>query len=162
MIEPIQNPTEEELARWHRTFAPKAFNYTWSLLDLNELTREQEEEMLAATMAQRHHWYQVGTARNRAIADWQVSRVLAVIGYEELSRRFGERSLAVAIDNELDAFVVGFAHEAIARAAASVDDVATFEESLSAARAQMEKIEDEDDRAVLKADLDQFDSVDHS
>ena len=161
MIEPIQNPTEEELARWHRTFAPKAFNYTWSLLDLNELTREQEEEMLAATMAQRHHWYQIGTARNRAIADWQVSRVLAVIGYEELSRRFGERSLAVAIDNELDAFVVGFAYEAIARAAASVDDVATFEESLSAARAQMEKIEDEDDRAVLKADLDQFDSVDH-
>lgn len=155
-VQPVSDPSEQQLAEWHRTFAPRAFNQTWSLLDITERTREQEEEMLASTMAQRFHWYQVGSPRNKAIADWQVSRVLAVIGYEDLARRFGERSLAVAKDNDLDPFVVGFAHEAIARAAASIDDLATFEEHLEAARAELDKIEDPEDRKVLQADLDQF------
>lgn len=156
MTDPIQNPTPEQLSQWHRTFAPRAFNATWSLLDLEERTREQEEEMIASTLAQRHHWYAVGTPRHHSIADWQVSRVFSVLGYAELARRFGERALAVAKDNDLDAFVIGFAHEAIARAAAEVDDLATFEEHFGAARAQLDLVEDPEDRAVLESDLNQF------
>ncbi|MFB3044554.1 MAG: hypothetical protein ACE1Y9_03660, partial [Acidimicrobiia bacterium] len=60
MTNPADNPSAEEVSRWHRTFAPRAFNHTWTLLDETELTREQEEEMLASTFAQRHHWYNVG------------------------------------------------------------------------------------------------------
>ena len=153
MVEPVPHPSEEDVARWQRTLAPRAFNRTWDLLDAAGLTREQEEEMLAATFTQRHHWYQVGDARNRAIADWQVSRVAAVLGYADLARRFGERSLEVAVENGLDAFVVGFAHEAIARAAADVDDVETFSEHLELARAALADVEDEEDRDVLAADL---------
>lgn len=153
MVEPVQNPTQEDIASWHRTFAPMAFNNTWSLLDLEERTRGQDEDMLASSFAQRHHWYQVGTARHRAIADWQVSRVTAVLGLADLARRFGERSLAVSIDNDLDAFVTGFAHEAIARAAADVDDVDTFSEHLQLAKDCLDGIEDADDREVLASDL---------
>lgn len=153
MVEPVPNPSDEDLARWQRTLAPRAFNRTWELLDAADLTREQEEEMLAATFTQRHHWYQVGDARNRAIADWQISRVAAVLGYADLARRFGERSLEVAVENGLDAFVVGFAHEAIARAAADVDDIETFSEHLELARAALADVEDEEDRDVLAADL---------
>ena len=153
MTEPIKDPTADDIAAWHRTFAPRAFNHTWELLDAETLTREQEEEMLASTFAQRHHWYQVGTPRNRAIADWQVSRVAVVLGYADLARRFGERSLEIAIENGLDPFVSGFAHEAIARAAASVDDVETFSEHLELARVALAEIEDDEDREVLEADL---------
>lgn len=156
MTEPIENPSHEDVQRWHRTFAPRAFNYTWNLLDLETLTREQEEDMIASALAQRFHWYQVGTPRNKAIADWQVSRVLAVLGYADLARRFGERSLALTKDNDLDAFVIGFAHEAIARAAAAVDDLATFEEHFAAATEQLDLIDDEDGRKVLADDLAQF------
>jgi hypothetical protein len=156
MIEPIENPSHEEIQRWHRTFAPRAFNYTWNLLDIENRTREQEEDMIASALAQRFHWYQVGSPRNQAISDWQVSRVMAVLGYADLARRFGERSLAVCKDNGLDAFVVGFAHEAIARAAADVDDLATFEEHLAAAIEQLDLIDDEEDREILAADLAQF------
>ncbi len=153
MTEPVQSPSEEDIARWHRTFAPRAFNVTWEYLDMDELTREQEEEMLASTFAQKYHWSVVGTARHWAIADWQVSRVLAVMGYAELSRRFGERSLEIAIEHGLDQFVKGFAHEAIARAAADVDDVETFSEHVAAARALAAEIEDPEDRELLEADL---------
>jgi hypothetical protein len=153
MTEPIESPRQEDLDTWHRTFAPRAFNHTWSLLDIDQPTREEEEEMLASTFAQRYHWYQVGTARQKAIADWQVSRVAAVLGYADLALRFGERSLAICLEHDLDAFVTGFAHEAIARAAADVDDIETFSEHLEAAKEKLTEIEDPEDRDVLEADL---------
>lgn len=153
MVEPIENPGLDELAVWSRTFAPRAFNRTWDLLDAETLTREDEEEMLAAAFAQRYHWYAVGNERNRAIADWQVSRVTAVLGYSDLARRFGERSLEIATEYDLDPFVRGFAHEAIARAAATVDDVETFTEHLELAKAALSAIDDDEDREVLAADL---------
>ena len=153
MTEPINDPSDDDIASWHQTFAPRAFNETWAFLDADELTREQEEEMLAATFAQRYHWYSVGTERNMAIADWQVSRVAAVLGYEDLARRFGERSLEIAVEHSLDPFVEGFAHEAIARAAAIVDDIETFSEHLELARAALAAVEDDEDREILQADL---------
>ncbi|HEU4321466.1 MAG TPA: hypothetical protein VFS66_15455 [Acidimicrobiia bacterium] len=153
MTEQFDTPSDEDLARWERALAPRAFNRTWELLDAEELSREQEEEMLAASFAQRYLWYLVGDARNRAIADWQVSRVAAVLGYAELARRFGERSLEVSVENALDPFVTGFAHEAIARAAADVDDVETFTEHIAAARALLAEIEDDDERDLLTVDL---------
>ncbi len=153
MVEPIPNPSEEEIARWHRTLAPRAFNRTWELLDADDLSREDEEEMLATTFAQRYHWYQVGDLRSKAIADWQVARVAVVLGYADLARRFGERSLEIAEEHELGPFLVGFGHEAVARAAAEVDDVETFTEHFEAARALIEEIEDDEEREVLVADL---------
>jgi hypothetical protein len=79
--------------------------------------------------------------------------VAAVLGYADLARRFGEVSLEIAVENELDPFVTGFAHEAIARAAADVDDVETFSEHLELARAQLAEIDDDEDRDILAADL---------
>jgi hypothetical protein len=156
VTEPVENPTQDALQTWHRTFAPIAFNHTWALLDLDDLTREEEEDMLASTFAQRYHWYEVGTPRHQAIADWQVSRVLAVLGYAELALRFGERSLTVCQANELDAFVTGFAHEAIARAAADVDDIETFTEHLEAAKEKLAEIEDPEERDLLESDLSEM------
>lgn len=148
-----QEPQQGEIDTWHRFFAARAFNQAWSLLDRAELGRDQEEEMLAAAFAQRHHWYAVGEARHRAIADWQVSRVASVIGLFELARRFGEHSLDVCLDHGLDPFLTGFAHEAIARAAAEVDDVDTFTEHLESAKALLAEIDDQESRDLLEADL---------
>jgi hypothetical protein len=153
MTDPVEKSDPADLEAWHHNFAPLAFNQEWALLDVTEPTREQEEEMLAATFAQRYHWYQVGTPRNQAISDWQISRVAAVLGYADLALRFGERSLTVCLDNDLDPFVTGFAHEAIARAAADVDDIDMFTEHLEAAKEKLLEIEDPEDRDVLEADL---------
>ncbi len=153
MTEPVNNPTDDDFAIWHRTFAPHAFNHTWALLDKDSLSREEEEEMLGSTFAQRYHWYEVGQPKNWAIADWQVSRVTAILGYPDLARRFGNRSFELAEEHNLGAFIKGFAHEAIARAAAEVDDVETFTEHVAAARALLPEIEDAEEREILEADL---------
>lgn len=146
-------PAAEDLDRWHRTMAPLAFNQAWEFLDQEVLTREEEEAMLAAAFAQRHHWYQVGEPRNLAIADWQVARVAAVLGYADLARRFAERSLDVVRRHDLGPFLEGFAHEALARAAAWVDDLDTFTYHLEAAKALVPEIEDATERELLEADL---------
>lgn len=159
MTETPGHPSLEDINNGHRVLAPYAFNHTWTLLDSTTLTREQEEEMLASTFAQRYHWYAIGEPRNWAIADWQVSRVAAVLGYEELALRFGERSLEVAIEYGLEPFVIGFAHEAIARAAAAVDDVDTFTQHLELARAQLAGIVDPNERELLEADIAEMSEV---
>lgn len=143
----------DDTTELHRRLAPQAFNRAWELLDRGERTRLEEEEMLAAAFTQRFHWYQVGEPRNLAIADWQVSRVAAVLGYADLALRFGQRSLDVCTEHSLDAFVTAFAHEAIARAAAEVDDVGTFTKHLQAAQALVADVEDPEERQVLEADL---------
>ncbi|MGD2101344.1 MAG: hypothetical protein PVG83_03850 [Acidimicrobiia bacterium] len=153
MVEPIESPSDEDIARFRRTLAPRDFNHTWELLDRDELSREEQEEMLASAFAQQHNWYRVGTPKNWAIADWQIARVAAVLGYADLARRFGERSLELAVEHDLGPFVTGFAHESIARAAAAVDDLETFTEHLELAKATLADIEDADDRDVLQADL---------
>lgn len=154
MAEPIEDPTVDEITRWHRTFAPRFFNHTWELMDRGDLDADSTDEMLASAFAQRAHWYQVGDARNRAIADWQVSRAAVLAGFPDLAQHFARRSLSGA--SGLDPFVIAFAHEAIARAAAQVDDVDTFEAHLLAARELALVVEDDEDRQVLLADLDQM------
>jgi hypothetical protein len=156
MTDPVTNPSDEEVASWHRTFAPMAFNHTWTLLDADRLNREQEEEMLSSTLAQRYHWYIVGEPSNWAIADWQVARVATVLGYADLARRFGERSLELCVEHDLGPFLKGFAHESIARVAAEVDDVATFTEHLELAKASLAEIEDPEERESLAADIAQM------
>jgi hypothetical protein len=153
VTEQAAHPSREDLEAWHRAMAPLAFNHTWSLLDLDGLNREQEEEMMASAFAQRYHWYQVGEPRNWAIADWQISRVAAILGYADLAFRFGQRSLEICVEHGLDPFVTGFAHEAIARAAAEVDDVKTFAEHLELARSMLNSVEDPEERETLEADL---------
>jgi len=145
-----------DLAQWHRKLAPMAFNRAWELLDRTELSPEEEDEMLAAAFAQRYHWYEIGDPRNWSIADWQISRVTAILGYADLARRFGFRSLEVAQAHNLGPFLEGFAHEAIARAAAVVDDVETFTEHLNEAKALVGAIDDDDERSTLEADLSEM------
>lgn len=154
MTTPIDDPSDEETRRWHRTFAPRFFNRTWDLMDRVDLDADGIDDMLSSAFAQRAHWYEVGDTRNRAIADWQVSRAAVLAGYPDLAYRFGLRSLEVARD--LDPFVIAFAHEAIARAAAQVDDVETFEAHLLAARELALQVDDVEDREVLMADLNQI------
>ena len=151
-----EGQSKSELAHWHRTMGPMAFNRAWELLDRSQLDAGEEEEMLAATFAQRYHWYEVGEPRNWAIADWQVSRVTAVLGQADLARRFGLRSLEVAQAHNLGPFLEGFAHEAIARAAAVVDDVDTFTEHLNEAKALVGAIEDDEERHTLESDLSEM------
>lgn len=153
MIDPVADPQPDDVARWHRTMGPLLFNRTWELLDADERNEHDDDAMLSATFGQRFHWYQVGTPLHMAISDWQVSRVAAVLGLADLAERFGRRSLDLCEENDLPPFYRGYAHEALARAADVMDDHKTRDQHVLAARELLHLIPDDDERAMLEADV---------
>ncbi len=93
-------------------------------------------------------------AKAQAIGDWQVSRVFAVVGDGGNARRFAGSSLAHCTEHGLDAFVTGYAHEALARAAALGGDQGQRDRHLAAARDLSEQIADAAERDLLLKDLE--------
>ncbi len=138
----------------HRRMAGNLFNAAWELLDLESRTPAQEQEMLAAALGSRYHWGRVGTPRHLAIGDWQVSRVFAVLGDGANARRFASSSLAQCTEHGLDAFVTGYAHEALARAAALDGNREQRDRHLAAARDLSGQIADAAERDLLLQDLE--------
>lgn len=133
--------------------AADLFNRTWELLEA-ERTPEQDEEMLAAALASWLHWRRVGTPVNHAVADWQVARVCTVLGDITRAEAHARWSLATAETAGLGAFYVGYACEALARAAARAGDASARDAWLERARREAAAVTDDGERRLLAADLD--------
>jgi hypothetical protein len=131
------------------------FHRTWELLDQPERSVEDDDEMVHAAHASAYHWSRVGTAANRARSEWQCSRAYAVLGRAEPALHHARRCLEIAeaSPGEMEEFDLPFAYEALARAHAVAGDEAQAREWLERARGAGEGISDEDDRALLEADL---------
>lgn len=138
----------------HRKIGADAFNYTWSLLDRKRRTKEEDDEMLNAAHASRYHWGHAGTALNRSIADWQISRVYAVLGRAEPALFHAQRSLEVARKARLGRFYLAYAYEALARASLVAGDRRKCARCTKEARRLGAKVRDRDDRRMLFEDLD--------
>ncbi len=140
----------------HKQLAVALFNRTWELLDKEPRTPEDDVEILTAAFASRYHWRQIGDAKNFSISDWQVARVAAVLGYSDLAEMFGRSSLVIASSAGLGPFYVGYAHEALARAARLAGDRDEVADHLAAAHEMLELIEDPGERDLLAPDLEEL------
>jgi hypothetical protein len=138
-----------------RRLAVDQFNHAWELMRLPERTPEQDDELIHAAHASRHHWAEVGTAANLARGEWQVSRVYAMLGRAEPALYHARRCLAYceADRDALEDWDLPYAYEALARAHAVAGDTAEAERFGDQARELGERIEDDEDREQLAADL---------
>ena len=78
----------------------------------------------------------------------------AIAGDGVNARRYATTALATAEDNDLGAFFVAYAHEALARAAALGGDSDGASSHLHEARRLAAEVGDPDDRKMLEADLE--------
>lgn len=138
----------------HRYFSVHCFNSVWGLLDKTDRNTADNEQMVALAHASVWHWTQRDdcTARNLSIGYWQLSRVYAVIGHGERARHYGQLCLDVSRDDE--PFYLGYAYEALARAAAVLNDAKLTSGYLLKARDLAAAVKDVDDRKALETDLD--------
>lgn len=141
----------------HRRIAVLLFNRTWELLEQDSRTAAENAEMLTAAFASRYHWRQVGGAKKFSVSDWQVSRVAATLGYPDLAEEYGHRSLEIASASNLGPFYVGYAHEALARAARLAGNRDAAAEHLRAAYDMLELVDDAEERDLLAPDLAELD-----
>jgi hypothetical protein len=143
----------------HRHFSADCFNRTWTLIEKADRTPAETDAMVLCAIASLWHWTQRSdcTDQNLSIGHWQVSRVFAIAGQGENAMQHGLRCLALA--DGAPPFYVGYAHEAIARAAFVLDDRATFAVHMRQARACAAAIAGVEERGPLEQDLQALDAL---
>lgn len=135
-----------------RQIAMDLFNLTWTYLDLEQRTTEQEKAMVQCAEASLWHWRRVGAPTQFAIGEWQCSRVHAVLGDGSRALSYARRCLAICESERVDDFVPASAHEALSRAHAVLGDLdAAREERNLAYRIAVDL--DNEDRDVIEHDL---------
>lgn len=142
-----------DIARAHRWFSADCFNRVWALLDKADRTPDDCERMISLAHASLAHWRERAdcTPGNLSIGYWQTSRVYAVLGQAENARRYGELCLAASAGEP--PFYLGYAHEALARAAKLAGNAASAAEHVAKARLLAVQVTDAGERAALEADL---------
>ena len=137
-----------------RRLAVGLFNYVWTLLEKPHRTEREDDLMTHAAHASRHHWEAIGEPVNHARGEWQVSRVYATLGRAEPALHHARRCLELceAYPDELEAWDLPYAHEALARAHALAGERETAERHAEVARSRLDALDD-DDRELLVADL---------
>jgi hypothetical protein len=137
----------------HRQCAKALFNSVWTLLEQTGRTKDEDDLMIHRAHAMMLHWLQVGEPVNFARGEWQLARVYAVLGRFEPALHHAQRCREICEDNALGAFDKGFACEALARAHAVGGNEPQMASFLDRAGTIARQIDDQEDRAILLADL---------
>jgi DNA-binding transcriptional MerR regulator len=136
------------------------FNKTWTLMEKESRTTDDDDEMLHCAHASAYHWIQIGTAANRARGEWQCSRVHAILGQPEAAIHHAARCLAIVEESPetMEEFDLPAAYEALARAYAVAGRSGEARRYLELGKAEAAKISDDDDRAIIETDLATIDT----
>lgn len=143
--------------QWHRTQAIAAHNSIWELLDGRELGADEADELLRRAYAAAHHWQRAarGGPVNMARAAYMVAKAHTVLRQTDMALHWVGR-YATHLDAAGDAaadFDHACLHEIRARAYALAGRVAEAADELAMARAH--PVADDEDRAIVQADLRQ-------
>jgi DNA-binding transcriptional MerR regulator len=137
-----------------RALAVELFNGVWRLLEKEDRSAADDERMVHMAHASRYHWGQVGTPSNLSIGEWQCSRVYAVVGRAEPALHHAAEALRITQENGIGDFQLAFAYEALARAHAVAGDAEEARRWTEQALAATESVSQEDDRELLRSDLE--------
>lgn len=140
----------------HRLLGVALYNHVWTLLETADRSSTQDDEMIHAAHASRHHWSlaEGSTPINLGRGEWLCSRVYAVLGRAEPALWHARRSLAAAEVGGPGAedWDLAAALEAMARALDVAGDPEAAEWKRRA-RAALADIADPEDREPIAADL---------
>jgi len=139
----------------HRRLGIDLFNGTWALLEQENRTRDEDDELVHAAHASAFHWRHAEGAlpENRARSEWQLARVYAVLGRAEPALHHAQRCLDHCVENGIGDWDLAFAYEALARAHKLAGNGDEFRRNLERARDAGAKIADAEDRQLLEKDV---------
>lgn len=139
----------------HKYYAANCFNQAWDLIDKAERTPEEEEQMIRLAHASFYHWTQRPdySSTSASIGYWQASRIYAILGQADNAARYGQLCLGVSQDESVEPFFLGYAYEALARAAAVSGNQQEMETYLEKARLAAAEVKKAQDRQALLDDL---------
>jgi hypothetical protein len=136
----------------HRELGKELFNSTWTLMELESRTPEQDDELVYTAHASRYHWSRVGRPEHAARGEWQCSRVYAVLGRGEPAVHHATRCLEICEANGIGDWDLAFAYEALSRAHRVAGDDAEAERFKALAAEAGAAIADPEDRESFDSD----------
>jgi tetratricopeptide (TPR) repeat protein len=137
----------------HRALGVQLFNQTWTYLEKEGRSADEDDLMLLSANASAYHWRQVGTAANFARSEWQMLRVYSVLGRAEPALHHARRCLQICQDNGIGDWDLGFAYEALGRAAAVAGDRDAAQAWTDQAYEAAADIAEDEERDLLLTDL---------
>ena len=148
----VNKPDFDEKAV-HKHFSAQCFNMAWDLIEKQDRTAEEDEQMIRLNQASLWHWTQREDCKktNMSVGYWQASRIFALVGQPDAARKYGQLSLENS--NEKEPFYMGYAYEALARAESAAGNREKSEEYLKQARKLAEGVADADSKKMLLDDL---------
>ena len=136
-----------------RRIAIDLFNGVWDLITKPDRSVEDDDRMIHAAHASRHHWGNVGEPANLARGEWQISRVYALLGRAEPALYHARCCLRICEANGIANWDIAFAHEAVARAFAAAGDADRYAEHFQLAETAGALIVEANDREYFFLDL---------
>ncbi|GAB2480667.1 MerR family transcriptional regulator [Jatrophihabitans fulvus] len=137
-----------------RQLAIALFNDTWTLLEQERRSPEEDDRLIHLAHASRLHWDNVGDDQNRLIGEWQIARVYCALGRSETAVFHARRSVDYAGRAGIDTWAVASAHEGLARALAVADDMDAARDARDRALSILADVPDPEDRKIVSADID--------
>jgi ribosomal protein S18 acetylase RimI-like enzyme len=145
-------PLPEDIPQ-HRKLAAELFNGTWTLLEKEGRTREDDTRMIHMAHASGYHWLQAGTPPNFARSHWLCSHVYSVLGRGEPALYHAQLTHDICAEHAIGGFDLAYAFEALARAHAVAGERGESARWRDRARAAAADIADAEDRDLLLSDL---------
>ena len=131
-----------DLQAAHKYFAALCFNAAWDLIEKPDRTPEDDEQMIRLSLTSHWHWTQRDDydSEKASIGYWQASRVYAILGEADNARKYGQMCLTASDSEEVEAFYLGFAYEALARAESVAGNREKMNEYLAMAREAADRV----------------------
>jgi hypothetical protein len=137
----------------HQHFSKDCFNRAWGLIDKSERTPEENEQMAQLALASLWHWSQRAdcTDKNLSVGYWQASRIYSLLGEGANAQKYGYLCLAKTPQD--DPFLLGYAQEALARAAFAQCQTDKAREHQTEGLKLAEQVAEADSQQMLIKDL---------
>jgi hypothetical protein len=140
----------------HQYFAQSSNGRVWELLQKQERSQAENDEMLHAAHACAYHWKFVGAPVHQQRGEWLLSHVHVMLGHAPEAVRHAERCFELTESHKdfMKDFDIAYAFEGMARAHAMIGDQKLAEEFLVLAQQAGSPIADEEDRSIFMGDFD--------
>jgi len=139
----------------HRRLAVDLFNRSWKLLEVENRTPAQEDELIHVVHAAAFHWGEIGDAARRARSENQCARVYSALGRPEPALHHARRALELVREggDGFEDWDLATALEVTARAQLAAGNRDEAERYAALSRSELERVADPEDREIIASQL---------
>jgi hypothetical protein len=144
-------PTEDDIRKWHRWFAVECNNRAWRLSEAPVRSVTENAEMLDAAHAAAFHWGKVGTEIHAARAQMLLAHVHALLGHSDLAMKHANASFRSITSRESPEWELAFAHAILAHSASVAGNAEIHSRHHAVAKQMGRALPDAEEREIFEA-----------